>query len=75
MTCPAKLKAFPGVEGVLSCRLDAGHEGAQHDATGLFEWQTISWFEGDRRQFTGEFHPCDQSTCILPAGHRGSHAA
>lgn len=70
MTCPAKLHTGTPSLGDLSCRLEAGHEGGQHDATGLFEWQTISWFDGDRRLFTG----CDQSTCILPAGHSGRHA-
>lgn len=75
MTCPARLHTGAAGLGDISCRLDEGHGGRQHDATGLFAHQTISWFEGDRRQFTGEFHPCDQSTCLLPAGHHGRHAA
>lgn len=72
--CAARLKAWSKPDGEFSCRLPAGgHE--EHVATGLFEHQTIHWLEGDRRQFTGDFHPCDQSTCILPAGHHGNHAS
>lgn len=74
MTCTARLKAWEPPEGLFSCRLPAdGHR--EHIATGLFEHQSIHWQEGDRRQFTGDFHPCDQSTCILPAGHHGRHAS
>jgi hypothetical protein len=74
MICQARLKAWTGDDGLFSCRLDAdGHQ--EHIAPGLFATQTIHWLEGDRRQFTGDFHPCDQSTCLLPAGHHGNHAS
>lgn len=75
MTCPAKIKVWRAADGEFSCRLE--HDPVaepEHQATGLFDYQTIHWFEGDRRQFTGDFNPCDESTCILPAGHHGDHA-
>jgi hypothetical protein len=75
--CPVRLKAWTNPDGsahVLDCRLDEGH-GPEHAATGLFPHQTIYWLDGDRRAFTGEFTPCDESRCILPAGHRGAHSA
>lgn len=72
--CPAKIKAWKAEDGEFRCRLaDSPHP--QHEATGLYEHQTISWFDGDRRQFRGEFVACDESTCILPSGHHGNHAA
>jgi hypothetical protein len=75
VSCPVRIRLWshkPG--GTFDCRLNEGH-GPAHEATGLYPHQTISWVDGDRRAFTGEFTPCDQSSCILPAGHGGSHAA
>lgn len=74
MTCPARIHTNTPSLGDLTCRLEADHFGDEHQATGLFADQTIYWLEGDRRCFTGEFQPCDESTCCLPAGHHGRHA-
>lgn len=74
MTCPKKIRAWAKDDGIFACRLPVDHGGA-HVATGLFEHQTIHWQDGDRRQFAGVFHPCDESSCCLPAGHHGNHAS
>lgn len=76
--CPVHIRVWspdpPGQDGEFRCRLKSGHTLGQHRATGLFSWQTLTWFDGDRRCYVGEFTACDQSTCVLPAGHRGEHA-
>lgn len=78
MTCEAKIRPFPNPTEV-RCELpDDGH--AKHQAT-LRDYAypgsatTMDWFEDDRRTFRGEWTHCDESTCILPAGHQGRHAA
>lgn len=75
MRCPWKIHTGAPSLGDLSCRLDAGHEGDEHEARGLFEHQTVTWLDGDRRQFTGDFFPCSEGTCTLPADHKGNHAS
>lgn len=74
--CPVKIKAWPTASGEFQCRLAASshNEHREHVASGISGHQTIHWYDGDRRQFRGEFVPCDQSTCILPSGHHGDHA-
>lgn len=72
-TCPVRLRAWAKPDGIFDCRRAAGHD-EDHVATGLFPDQTIHWFDGDRRCFTGDFVACDHSTCILPSGHHGNHA-
>lgn len=73
-TCPQKIKLWAKADGEFACRRPVdGH--TQHVASGLIAGQTIHWYDGDRRNFTGEFNACDQSTCILPAGHHGRHAS
>lgn len=72
MTCPMRIRAWPKDDGIFDCRRTDEHD--QHEATGLFEYQVISWRDGDRRQFVGEFVECSSPGCILPADHRGRHA-
>lgn len=72
--CEAKLKLWSKPDGEFRCRLgNLPHE--EHQATGLYSYQTIYWPDGDRRQFRGEFMFCDRLTCVLPSGHRGDHAS
>jgi len=74
--CETKLRAWPGEDGVFQCRKNWGHAllDNSHVATGLQEYQRIEWFDGDRRQFTGEWMPCaDLLSCTLPTGHPGDH--
>lgn len=77
--CEAKLKVWSAPDGEFRCRLgNVPHK--EHQATGLYPHQTIYWQDGDRRQFRGEFVPCDfvnrdQAPCVLPSGHHGNHAS
>lgn len=84
--CPKRARVFPP-ETTLPCGPDVSCvlEGDDHyehlGETGLKvggKPQTITWFDDDRRTFTGEFRPChllDESSgpkpCVLPGGHRG----
>jgi hypothetical protein len=51
--CPWAIKY--GVTLVTRCMRENGHEGS-HVGRGLvqFPYQTVEWFEGDRRQFISE---------------------
>lgn len=76
MTCDAKIRPFPGHDEI-ACEEDGDH--ATH--TGVIRNKAypgsetkLSWMENDRRTFRGVWTPCDQSDCILPAGHHGNHA-
>lgn len=70
-----KVKVWDKPDGIFQCRMKYGHESTdkKHVATGLYEYQTIEWTDGDRRQFTGEWVPCQDPGCILPAEHQGEH--
>lgn len=74
-TCQMKLRAWAKDDGIFQCRRPYGHEKTdpQHEATGLYEYQTIAWLDGDRRQFVGEWVPCE-AICTLPVNHSGNHA-
>lgn len=74
-TCPVRLRAWSKPDGIFDCRKPADHDDGRHDANGLYPGQTITWYEGDRRSFTGPFVNCDESSCLLPAGHHGDHAS
>jgi hypothetical protein len=72
--CPVRIRLWSGEpDGSFDCRLRAGH-GGEHAANGLSRSQTIYFLDGDRRCFIGEFTTCDESRCVLPAGHHGGHA-
>jgi hypothetical protein len=45
--------------------------GSEH--SGMLLQTRVSWLEGDRRDYVGEFIPCLDPKCILPQ-HTGSHA-
>jgi hypothetical protein len=65
-----------GPNGDFTCEKDADdhveHQAHTHSPTNPD--QLITWFDGDRRNYQGEFQPCDESTCSLPAGHARGHA-
>lgn len=78
--CPQKIRAWPANDGTFECRLDAGHlegpEAGSHVADGLYHYQSIEWFPGDRREFVGEFIACTFKSplgagCLFPNGHPG----
>jgi hypothetical protein len=76
MTCPAKIRPFPNSIEV-SCGLPhdghTSHEGEVRDYAFPGSVSMLYWEEGDRRTFSGDWNSCDESTCILPAGHHGNH--
>ena len=77
--CEAKIRPFRGVnETELRCALGATphdkHQATLTDYAYKGSSTEMSWLDTDRRTFRGEFTTCDQSTCILPAGHSGNHA-
>jgi hypothetical protein len=77
--CDAKIRPLPD-DIELQCNADHSgpgglHQAVLHDYAYPGSTTTIYWQEGDRRNFRGEFTPCDQSTCLLPAGHHGDHAS
>lgn len=78
--CDAKVRLFTdGTE--LTCEIDHPshyNQSSSHHAT-LYDYAypgsetTIYWDENDRRNFRGEWFPCESATCILPRGHHGAH--
>lgn len=77
--CPARMRPFPSV--TLQCERESHlHEDDEHSAV-LRDYAypgsstTITWFDADRRTFTGDWIECPQRGCILPANHRGGHAS
>lgn len=76
-SCSAKIRPFPSATEV-TCLEDDGHSGIHAGVLSDYAFpgsQTvIQWLDADRRTFRGQWTPCDQSDCVLPAGHRGNHA-
>lgn len=84
MSCGAKIRPFPN-ELELTCEGGAHNDDEQHfGIVRDYAWPgsetKVSWHESDRRNFRGEWAPCDYSEnngvlpCILPLRHRGNHA-
>jgi len=77
VTCPAKIRPFPDATEV-TCLEDDGHPGGHAGVLSNYAFRgsqtVIRWLDEDRRTFRGDWTACDQSDCILPAGHRGGHA-
>ena len=77
MACDAKIRPFPH-DLELSCELDAGHANSHYSVVRDYAFPGshtgISWEEADRRTFRGDWAHCAVEDCILPSGHRGSHA-
>jgi hypothetical protein len=78
MRCTAKIRPFPHPSDEFQCERDE-HKDDQHSVT-LRDYaykgseSKLAWYESDRRTFRGDWMECPQTACILPAGHRGSHA-
>lgn len=70
--CPwAMAWGGPANPMIIPCRL-ADHPGAA-DHEGKLHQTTVTWMDGDRRCFKGEFPGWCAKTpgCVLPAGHHG----
>jgi len=75
--CDARIRPFrPINENELQCSEDGEH--TWHTANVLDyaypgSRTEMTWLEGDRRNFRGEFSECDRrTTCILPKDHPGA---
>lgn len=68
----------PGVSLMVAYCAKGGHDDAEHRGRLVMDGEptvtSITRYENDRRTFRGDLTLCDESTCILPAGHRGRHA-
>ena len=76
--CRAKIRPFPD-ETEIQCIEDdsqphSNHAGIVSDYAYPGSKSKLNWNDRDRRTFRGDWTSCDQSTCILPAGHWGDHA-
>lgn len=74
--CDAKIKLsddMPFVQCDLESEKHSPHVGVLKDYAYPGSKTTIVWQESDRRNFRGKFTECDESTCLLPAGHNGDH--
>jgi hypothetical protein len=59
-TCPVRIRVWDKDDGMFDCRLAADHPG-EHEGTGLYAYQTISWLGDDRHSFTGEYARCSET--------------
>lgn len=72
MACPHRCAIIgPGIKHLIDCTVEGEHA-SEHNGR-LYATQ-VTWLDGDRRDFTGEFIECPVPHCILPAGHRGNDA-
>lgn len=82
MKCEARIRPFPaGLNIELECEVDdrgghIRHEAHLREYGYLGSSTLISWDEGDRRNFYGDWAPCGigDVPCVLPAGHHGKCA-
>lgn len=76
--CNAKIAPFPDKSVIVLCdRSDERHDshtGTLLNYAGPGSKSNITWWEEDRRNFRGEYIPCDDNRCTLPKDHRGQHA-
>jgi len=78
MTCDAHIRPMPN-DTEISCDVDGEHthhKGTLRDYAYPGSATVIGWFEDDRRTFHGEWpgRCVTNDGCVLPLGHRGSHA-
>lgn len=77
MTCDARIRPFrPMNEIELHCSINephGRHSGILYNYAYQGSETSISWDEDDRRTFHGNW-PGVCPGCLLPLGHRGSHA-
>lgn len=78
MSCQAKIRPFDNDKEILCEVFDGRHEthkGGLRDYAAPGSFTEITWLDGDRRTFRGEWKPCARlKNCTLPAEHRGDCA-
>lgn len=78
MTCQWKIRLFPNATE-LTCEKDESGHRTEHEAT-LRDYAypgsatVVTWAYEDRRSFVGEWAPCPNDGCVLPARHPRGHA-
>lgn len=78
--CPARMRPFPNTLE-LRCERDAHlpgdrtHEAVLRDYAYPGSRTTVTWYDDDRRTYTGDWIECPHRGCTLPANHRGDHAS
>jgi hypothetical protein len=81
MQCIAKIRPFSNINDVeLQCEQESGHPEDNYHGAFLLNYAYegsstyITWDHADRRNFTGDWVPCPNKGCVLPADHIGNHA-
>lgn len=78
-SCDAKIRPFPTPLDV-RCEKPAAphdeHQAVLRDYAYAGSETVLTWQESDRRTFRGLYIACgdNDAPCVLPRGHRGSHA-
>ncbi len=77
--CDVKIRPFwPRNDIELQCEMDSAehetHQGTVRNYAYPGSVTVITWLTGDRRSFLGEWKPCYNKGCVLPAWHHGNHA-
>lgn len=73
--CGAKIRPLPNDTEIRCVRTGAHieHQGVLNDYAYPGSSTVVTWMEGDRRSFKGDWALCPNN-CTLPAGHRGACA-
>ncbi len=75
--CTAKIRPFTDDREVV-CYLYEHDLSMRHvgyvSHYGSYSSTEFQWTENDRRNFRGEWVPCEVNACIFPKNHRGAHA-
>jgi hypothetical protein len=80
MNCDAKIRPMRPVNDTeITCERDLdqpheNHRGTIRDYAYEGSETILNWAETDRRNFRGDWHPCQFPGCTLPNFHRGAHA-
>jgi hypothetical protein len=81
MKCDAKIRPFPN-DTEVKCEASGQHDmhyGYLRDYAYKGSVTRMEWTESDRRNYHGDWpglcYAASENRCILPSGHRGSHAA
>lgn len=79
--CPYSIRWGTSAETTTRCDREP-HDDSRHEGPGIVAGQRVTWYAGDRREYTGDWPGyCDRlggkaflGGCTLPAGHRGNCA-
>lgn len=74
--CDAAIRPFTD-DTELRCEQNGEHDmhmGTARDMAYPGSSTTITWHEGDRRNFHGDWPGVCSVICMLPSGHKGNHA-